>query len=282
MRGYLRTVLVTVALVLATVTAPVLAGPAGAAAASHSTTKARTVVTGWSTATALLRLGSHLTIQVQVRTGSHVVPRYVVLQRRRAGTTTWQVAEQILTKTGSARVHVLATTLGTWQFRIAVPATAKANGTTTSPRLFQVTRTGVVTLDARTSALLRMVNQARSQARTCGSTRYPAVAPLSYNAALGKAAAGWATYLAVHNKFAHVIGSSNPTSRTTAAGYRGGAGENIAAGYDTPATVMAAWLKSPDHCTNIMDKDYQDLGIGYAYRANSTYKSYWVQDFGIR
>jgi uncharacterized protein YkwD len=282
MRGHLRTAVVAAALAVATVTSPVLAGPAGAATAAHSTAKAKTVVTGWSVTPALVRLGSRLTITVQVRTASKVVPRYVELQRRQAGTATWHVVERVLTRTGSAKVHLLSATLGNWQFRVAVPATAKANNTTTAPRMFRVTRTGVPTLDARTTTLLHLVNQARSQARTCGSTSYPAVAPLAYNAALGKAAGGWATYLAVHNKFDHVIGGSTPTSRATAAGYRGGAGENIAAGYDTPAAVMAGWLKSPGHCSNIMNKQYQDLGIGYAYAANSTYKTYWVQDFGIR
>ena len=283
MSGHLRTTLVAAALALTTVTAPAFAGPVSAAAAAHSAAKATTTaVTGWSTATALVRQGWHATITVQVRTATKVTPRYVVLQRRQAGTTTWHAVERVLSQAGSAKVHLLTATLGNWQFRVAVPATARANSTATPPRLFQVTRTGVRTVDGRTTALLQLVNKARSQARTCGSTAYPAVAPLAYSASLGKAAGGWATYLAVHNKFDHVIGSSTPTSRARAAGYRGGAGENIAAGQDTPAAVMAAWLNSPGHCSNIMDRDYQDLGIGYAYAANSTYQTYWVQDFGIR
>ena len=56
-------------------------------------------------------------------------------------------------------------------------------------------------------------------------------------------------------------------------------GENIAAGYRTPADVVAGWLRSPGHCRNIMTPA-RDLGVGLAEVDGSEYRFYWVQMFG--
>ncbi len=53
------------------------------------------------------------------------------------------------------------------------------------------------------------------------------------------------------------------------------AGENIAAGQNTVARVMEAWMKSTGHRNNILG-NYADVGIGY-YVSNGT--KYWVQLF---
>jgi uncharacterized protein YkwD len=131
--------------------------------------------------------------------------------------------------------------------------------------------------------MLAAVNAARAVPRRCGGIYYPAVRPLAYNTALERAAVGHAVDMATHNYFSHDGRTgSKPTSRAQAAGYHGVAGENIAAGYPSVSAVMAGWLASPGHCANIMSGSYQDLGVGSAYSAKSTYGSYWVQDFGIR
>lgn len=60
-------------------------------------------------------------------------------------------------------------------------------------------------------------------------------------------------------------------------GYYAGAsrlGENIAAGYRTPAEVMDGWMNSPGHRNNILG-NYTEIGVGY-------YNNRWVQDFGTR
>lgn len=58
-------------------------------------------------------------------------------------------------------------------------------------------------------------------------------------------------------------------------------GEIIAAGYKTPASVVAAWMDSPGHRDIILDESLADFGAGYAYRASSRYKHYWTMDFGL-
>ena len=61
------------------------------------------------------------------------------------------------------------------------------------------------------------------------------------------------------------------------------AGENIAAGYDTPEAVFNAWMESPTHRDAIEAIGWTHSGIGYAYDNNPTdahpHAHYWTQDF---
>lgn len=57
-------------------------------------------------------------------------------------------------------------------------------------------------------------------------------------------------------------------------------GENIAAGYSTPADVMKGWMDSDGHRSNILSATAREIGVGY-YRGGY-YGHYWVQDFGAR
>jgi len=56
--------------------------------------------------------------------------------------------------------------------------------------------------------------------------------------------------------------------------------ENIAVGYATPASVMAAWLESGGHRDSILNASYREIGVGYA--RGGSWEHYWVQDFGTR
>jgi len=55
------------------------------------------------------------------------------------------------------------------------------------------------------------------------------------------------------------------------------AGENIAAGQKTSQEVMNAWMNSSGHRANILNKDYEQLGVGYVQ--GGSYGTYWVQMF---
>lgn len=55
------------------------------------------------------------------------------------------------------------------------------------------------------------------------------------------------------------------------------AGENIAAGQKTPQEVMNAWLNSSGHRANILNANFDTLGVGVYY--GGTYGVYWVQEF---
>ena len=56
-------------------------------------------------------------------------------------------------------------------------------------------------------------------------------------------------------------------------------GENIAAGSSTSEGTMNQWMNSQGHRENILNSDFTELGVGYFYAPNSTYKYYWVQLF---
>lgn len=55
------------------------------------------------------------------------------------------------------------------------------------------------------------------------------------------------------------------------------AGENLAAGYQTPEAVMVGWMNSSGHRANILNPNYTQIGVGYV--AGGSYGSYWTQEF---
>ena len=59
-----------------------------------------------------------------------------------------------------------------------------------------------------------------------------------------------------------------------------GAAENIAGGFQTPESVVAGWMLSPDHEANILTPGFEHLGVGYTYQNMPIYDHYWTVDFG--
>ena len=41
-------------------------------------------------------------------------------------------------------------------------------------------------------------------------------------------------------------------------------------------------MKSEEHCKNILSREWNEIGVGYAFSPDSKFQSYWVQDFGCR
>lgn len=54
-------------------------------------------------------------------------------------------------------------------------------------------------------------------------------------------------------------------------------GENIAWGQKSPEQVMNAWMNSDGHRANILNKNFENIGIGYYEDENGV--KYWVQLF---
>ncbi|MBQ3789553.1 MAG: CAP domain-containing protein [Lachnospiraceae bacterium] len=54
-------------------------------------------------------------------------------------------------------------------------------------------------------------------------------------------------------------------------------GENLAELYDTPESVVQAWMNSPAHRANILDGEFLTCGIAI-YRVGNDW--YWAQEFG--
>jgi uncharacterized protein YkwD len=141
---------------------------------------------------------------------------------------------------------------------------------------------GNCALSAEEQSMLNAVNAARAQARLCGSTSYPATAPLAWSCKLEAAATGHSTDMANNNFFSHT-GSDGQSvgTRATRAGFTWSTvGENIAAGQNSVSTVMAAWLASAGHCANIMRSTYTEFGSAKISNSSSYYNVYWTQVFG--
>ncbi len=120
-------------------------------------------------------------------------------------------------------------------------------------------------------------------------TRPGRVAPrLQISSQLTSAAQGHSADMALNDYFSHTsLDGRSPWDRIRAEGYNfWSAAENIAAGYPTPTSVVAAWMESDGHRANILNCDLEDIGVGYFYLADDTgdlnYRHYWTQDFGTR
>lgn len=129
--------------------------------------------------------------------------------------------------------------------------------------------------------ILALVNEARSRPRRCGSKSHKAAPPLALSAVLTRAALKHAQDMASHNHFEHTgTDGSTPAQRVEKVGYAWYAvAENIAAGARTADEVVAGWLDSPGHCSNLMGATYTQMGIAYAVNAKSDAGIYWAQEF---
>lgn len=130
--------------------------------------------------------------------------------------------------------------------------------------------------------VLQRVNQARSQARHCGSEFFGSAAPLRLQPQLHRAAQAHAADMAEHSYFSHGgRDGSQVGERASRAGYAWQRiGENLAAGQATAAKAVQGWLASPGHCANLMQPAYTEMGLAYVVNLRSTEGIYWVQVLG--
>jgi uncharacterized protein YkwD len=105
---------------------------------------------------------------------------------------------------------------------------------------------------------------------------------LKVSARLNHSAQTWNEAMIASGNFTHGV---NFAGRISAVGYNWQtAGENIATGFTTPRSVVQAWMASPDHCRNILDPNFRDVGTGESPAAVGTWAtqpSTWTQDFGL-
>jgi uncharacterized protein YkwD len=120
-------------------------------------------------------------------------------------------------------------------------------------------------------AVLCLINQQRT------TRGLPA---LHSSGRLDRSAQLWTNIMVTTASLTHGI---NFAARITAVGYLWtSAGENIATGYRTPRDVVKAWMASRDHCFNILDPSYADVGTGLNTHPLGQYgPATWTQDFGL-
>ncbi|MBX2796680.1 MAG: CAP domain-containing protein [Myxococcales bacterium] len=110
-------------------------------------------------------------------------------------------------------------------------------------------------------------NEARATATSCGGVDVRGGAgPLEMDTVLRDVARGHSEDMALRDFFAHDNPDGDDVGDRLEVALFGGAypwGENLALGTLTPSTVVDGWMSSPGHCQNIMNPDYEVIGIGY-------------------
>lgn len=148
------------------------------------------------------------------------------------------------------------------------PETAPSRAATKAP----ANTKAPVTVSAEVQAeaeVLKLVNEERAKV---------GCSPVAANSALGKLAEDFSEAMAAEGFFDHTDPSGKtPWDRAEAAGITSLGGENIARGQTDAAAVMEAWMNSPGHKANILNCDFQTLGVGVHFGSGGPW---WTQDFG--
>jgi uncharacterized protein YkwD len=102
------------------------------------------------------------------------------------------------------------------------------------------------------------------------------VGALTRDAALDAIAQGHSDHMRDVGIMAHEgIGDGTMAERYASAGYTYlKAGENVAQGQTSPQAVMTAWMNSPGHRANILDPEFNRIGVALAMPG-----FYWTQNF---
>ncbi|WP_399889524.1 CAP domain-containing protein [Streptomyces sp. BBFR51] len=117
--------------------------------------------------------------------------------------------------------------------------------------------------------VLKLVNDERAKV---------GCSPVAANSALRELAEDFSEAMATGGFFDHTDpGGATPWDRAAAAGISGLGGENIARGQADAQAVMDAWMDSPGHRANILNCDFQTLGVGVHFGSGGPW---WTQDFG--
>ncbi|KAA5830112.1 CAP domain-containing protein [Saccharopolyspora hirsuta] len=102
--------------------------------------------------------------------------------------------------------------------------------------------------------------------------------PLTIDERLRRAARWHSADMARRGFFAHqATRGPSPFERMLAAGFEEPGGENIAAGQQTPAAVVRAWMQSIPHRANILHAEFQHIGVGVHIGPDGPW---WTQNFG--
>ena len=129
-------------------------------------------------------------------------------------------------------------------------------------------------VDAAESEFLEVINTYRAN---------QGLPVLKLSPKLSRAADWMSADMGKNKYFSHTDSlGRDPFKRMAAFGYTYSAykAENIAAGYELPEAVFAAWLKSEGHKRNIDNPNYRVIGIGRINVPGSPYAWYWTTKFG--
>jgi len=161
----------------------------------------------------------------------------------------------------------------------ATPIPTKATPTKTTPTKTTPTKTTPTKVtptpnlsadDKLEKEVVALVNQERAKL---------GLAALKDNAQVAKVAGIKSEDMRDKNYFSHTsptYGSPFDMMKQFGITYTA-AGENIAMGQPTAASVMSGWMNSPGHKANILSKNFTEIGVGVARDSSGTI--YWTQQF---
>lgn len=131
-----------------------------------------------------------------------------------------------------------------------------------------------IKVDISSEQLLTLTNKERESV---------GAGPLIINSKLSQAAGKKAQDMFEYNYWAH----NSPTGKTPwvfikSSGYKYVyAGENLARGFSTAEDVISAWMASPDHRSNMLSSNYEDVGFAVAVgKLNGEETVLIVEEFG--
>lgn len=159
-------------------------------------------------------------------------------------------------------------------YPVTLTVTDNAGETGTAAQSITVTESGYQ-LNSMELNLVAEINAAR---------RNNGLAELIPVIELNRAARSHSVDMAQSNYFSHdSLTGATPFDRMRQEGYDfRAAAENIAAGYSSAREVVQGWLNSPGHRMNMLNPRYTEMGVGYGYSVNSSYRHYWTLDLGVR
>ncbi len=132
--------------------------------------------------------------------------------------------------------------------------------------------------------VLERINLYREIGATCGPTVFEPAEPLTMDLSLRCAARVHALDMIEHDYVMH----STPegwgfADRAGFAEYDATpVGEVIATGLLSPEDVVSTWMSRENECTNLMNPNADDVGVGYLATDDATFGTYWVAVFGER
>lgn len=164
---------------------------------------------------------------------------------------------------------------------LPIPTEQQGQPSPPSPPIFR-TRTSTYTQTSSSAKVAQLRQQILDLVNAERASR--GLNALRMNSLLEQSAQGHASDMRARNYFSHTNPEGlNSLDRIRATGYldqpcqcvwKYVTGENIAAGQQTPESVMRDWMNSQGHRDNILNPAFVEMGIGID-------GDHWVQNFGV-
>lgn len=135
--------------------------------------------------------------------------------------------------------------------------------------------------DVTREKMIFLINRARARSRNCGYKIFTPAGAVTWNPTLARAALDHSVDMATGNFVSHEgADGGHVADRVEEVDYEWtSVGENISAGRESSEEVVAAWLRSPVHCENVMRASFTEIGGACFHNKDTNYKTFWTVVF---